>query len=80
MKLQQVELRYGNRKILSDLNVEIRPGEFVFLIGASGSGKTSFIRTLVGELEPIAGRVLDDFGNDLYRYKPKELALYRRRI
>lgn len=54
MKLQQVELRYGTRKILSQITTEINPGEFIFLIGPSGSGKTSFIRTLVGELAPIS--------------------------
>jgi ABC-type multidrug transport system ATPase subunit len=60
MKLQQVELRYGSRKILSGLDTEIRPGEFIFLIGASGSGKTSFIRSLVGELAPTSGTVIDN--------------------
>ncbi len=80
MKLQQVELRYGTRRILSGLNTEILAGEFIFLIGASGSGKTSFIRTLVGELPPTSGEVLDHEGRNLYQLKPKELSQYRRKI
>jgi cell division transport system ATP-binding protein len=80
MKLQQVELRYGSRKILSELNTEIKPWEFIFLIGSSGSGKTSFIRTLVGELEPTSGIILDDEGRNLYQLKSRELSQYRRKI
>lgn len=80
MKLLQVELRYGMRKILSHLTTEILPGEFIFLIGPSGSGKTSFIRTLVGELAPISGEVINNNGQNLYQLKPRELTQYRRKI
>lgn len=48
MQYKNVSLSYGERTILRDISVTIAPGEFVFLIGASGSGKTSFIRSLIG--------------------------------
>lgn len=80
MKLQQVELKYGTRRVLTQLDTEILPGEFIFLIGASGSGKTSFIRTLVGELAPTSGTVTDNAGNNLYAMTSRELSQYRRKI
>jgi len=80
MQFQDLEIRYGNRKILSDLNLSIEPGDFVFVIGPSGSGKTSFIRTLVGELAPKKGKVITDDGKDLYSMSAKDLSLFRRKI
>lgn len=80
MQFQDLEIRYGNRKILSDLNLSIEPGDFVFVIGPSGSGKTSFIRTLVGELAPKKGKVITDDGKDLYTMSAKDLSLFRRKI
>ncbi|MFZ4461770.1 MAG: cell division ATP-binding protein FtsE [Patescibacteria group bacterium] len=80
MQFQDLEIRYGNRKILSDLNLSIEPGDFVFVIGPSGSGKTSFIRTLVGELAPKKGKIITDDGKDLYAMSAKDLSLFRRKI
>ena len=80
MQFKHVELRYGERKILADIHFTINPGEFIFLIGASGSGKTSFIRTLVGELSPSHGQVITDTSKDLYKMNRSELAAYRRKI
>lgn len=80
MQFQDLEIRYGNRKILSDLNLSIEPGDFVFVIGPSGSGKTSFIRALVGELAPKKGKIITDDGKDLYAMSAKDLSLFRRKI
>jgi len=52
MKIENITLAYGNKNILKDANITINPGEFVFLIGGSGSGKTSFIKMLIGDLKP----------------------------
>lgn len=48
MQYDHVSISYGEHTVLRDISITIDPGEFVFLIGASGSGKTSFIRSLIG--------------------------------
>ncbi len=80
MELQNIEIRYTNRTILSGVNCTIKKGEFVFLIGASGSGKTSFIRSIIWELSPFSWTVITDTNQDLYKLSQKDLAVYRRKI
>ena len=53
---------YDGRKILDDITIEIQRGEKVAIIGANGVGKTTLIRTLLGEVEPDSGTVKWGFG------------------
>lgn len=80
MKIENITLAYGNKNILKDANITINPGEFVFLIGGSGSGKTSFIKMLIGDLRPKSGQFSIADGKDVYSCKEKELLAYRRNI
>ena len=65
--------------ILSDIDFDIRKGEFVYLIGKVGSGKSSFLKTIYGELNISQGeaRVLD---KNMRTIKPKEIAGLRRKL
>ena len=57
----------------------IDKGEFVFVVGASGSGKSTIIRLLLKELEPTSGRILVG-GRDLGRLKHSKVPLLRRNL
>jgi len=64
---------------LQDVSFVIEKGEFVFVVGASGSGKSTMVRLLLKELEPTAGRIVVG-GRDLARLKRSKIPLLRRNV
>ncbi|MGE5690810.1 MAG: cell division ATP-binding protein FtsE [Pseudomonadota bacterium] len=64
---------------LRDVSFVIEKGEFVFIVGASGSGKSTMIRLLLKELEPTGGRIFVG-GRDLGRLKGSKVPLLRRNV
>jgi ATP-binding cassette, subfamily B, bacterial len=62
--------------VLSDIDLEIAPGERIALVGASGSGKTTFVKLAVGFYEPARGRIAFD-GHDLHEF---DLRTVRRQL
>ncbi len=63
VKFENVEKSFGDVKVLVDFDLEVEPGEFVVLLGASGSGKTTALRILSGLENPSAGHVFIDDQN-----------------
>jgi cell division transport system ATP-binding protein len=55
--LSNVEIQYGERRVLNNVNFSMEQGEFVYLIGATGSGKSSLLRLIYGDLKPKAGTI-----------------------
>lgn len=78
MQFSNVTIAYGERTILRDISIIIEPGEFVFLIGTSGSGKTSFIKSMLGAKKLKSWQIKNDKGIDIAELSPKDLLTYRR--
>ena len=68
----------GN-KALNGVNMQIEDGEFCFLVGASGSGKSTIIKLITGELKPTKGSVHVN-GYSLERIRKRELPFLRRTV
>lgn len=66
-----------SRPALNDVGVEILRGEFVFLVGASGSGKSSFLRLILKEEKPSKGRI-HVLGQDLGSISSRKVPYFRR--
>jgi len=64
---------------LNNISFEIKPKEFVSIVGRSGAGKTTLLRLLMAEEKPTQGQVFLD-GLDVHKIKPGELPALRRRI
>jgi cell division transport system ATP-binding protein len=80
ISMVDVGMTYPNGKVaLADVNVVIPGGDFVFLVGPSGAGKSTFIRLLIREQLPTAGRVVVA-GRDLSRMRRRDVPRLRRRI
>jgi NitT/TauT family transport system ATP-binding protein len=58
--LKNIWKTYGRDVVLERVNLHVKPGEFVTIVGASGCGKTTFLRMLLGEESPSRGELLMD--------------------
>jgi len=57
LALEAADFGYGGAPVVHRASLEVRPHEFVVLLGSNGSGKTTLLRGLLGFLPPLAGRV-----------------------
>ena len=80
IELKEVTKEYSKGiAALNGVSLKIEKGEFVFIVGDSGSGKSTVIRLLLKELEPTSGEITV-MGRGLGRMKHKAIPYYRRKI
>jgi ABC-type Mn2+/Zn2+ transport system ATPase subunit len=56
--LEDAAIGYGRRAFLSGIRLTVAPGDFLAVVGPNGGGKTTLLRTLLGAVPPVAGRVV----------------------
>lgn len=81
--LRQVDIEQAGNTVLQQVNLRVSSGEFVYLIGKTGSGKSSLLKTLYGALEPgrtQAPGVATVTGHDLYTLTRRHIPTLRRQL
>lgn len=58
LKIEDLVVAYGGIEALKGINLEVKEGEIVTLVGANGAGKSTTLRTVMGLVQPVSGRVL----------------------
>ncbi|MFN7675581.1 ATP-binding cassette domain-containing protein, partial [Flavobacterium sp.] len=79
LSLKNVTIYQENRVILSQVNLEVKEGEFLYIIGKTGTGKSSFMKTLYGDL-PLTEGSGTVVGYDLVNLKEDDIPFLRRKI
>jgi NitT/TauT family transport system ATP-binding protein len=72
LEIQNISLRYERHWIVQDLSLSVKAGEFVSLLGASGSGKSTILKAIVGEVPVASGSIS---GPKRYAYAPQRAPL-----
>ncbi len=79
MKYSDVRISQQEVEVLEEVNLELSGGEFVYLIGKVGSGKSTFLKTIYGEV-PVADGRAEVLGFNLRRLKQREIPKLRRKL
>ena len=79
IRYHEVSIHQSEQIVLKDINLEIGEGEFVYLLGRVGSGKSSFMKTMYGEL-PIASGEAQILDYDLAKLRRKQVPYLRRKL
>ncbi|MFZ9442090.1 MAG: ABC transporter ATP-binding protein [Candidatus Nanopelagicaceae bacterium] len=78
LQVTNLEVKIGDRVILSDLNLEVASGKFAAILGPSGCGKTTLLRAIAGLITPSAGAIR--FGNKLVSVSSLVLPPHKRNV
>jgi cell division transport system ATP-binding protein len=79
LSLQNVTIYQENKAILSEINLEVNQGEFIYIIGKTGTGKSSFMKTLYADL-PLTEGTGSIVEYDLATLKEHDIPYLRRKI
>ncbi|MDA3820443.1 MAG: ATP-binding cassette domain-containing protein [Candidatus Delongbacteria bacterium] len=79
VRLVHAEIKQGDNTILTDVNLEIKNGDFYYLIGKVGSGKTSLLKALYADI-PVEAGESQVAGFDLLKFKNSQIPQLRRKL
>ena len=79
IEIRNASIFQRENRVLSDVNLTLNKGEFIYLIGRTGSGKSSLLKTLYGEL-PARDGIVNVAGFDLTSLRKKDIPYLRRKI
>ena len=79
VRVKQASIFQENQTVLSDINFELEKGELAFIIGRTGSGKSSLLKTLYADL-PLRLGEISIAGYNLTKLKSKEVPMLRRKL
>ncbi len=79
LRIKEATIFQGQNSVLDNISFEIEKGEFVFIIGRTGSGKSSLLKTLYADL-PLKLGDIDVAGYNMRGIKNKQIPLLRRKI
>ncbi|MEN8811263.1 MAG: ATP-binding cassette domain-containing protein [Flavobacteriales bacterium] len=79
VSIEQGKINYEGHEVLNSIDIELRKGEFVYLIGKTGSGKSSLLDAIYGEIILSDGNATA-VGFDLMKLRQKDVPMLRRRI
>lgn len=79
IEIQKVDIDQKHQRVFENLNLNISKGEFVYLIGDTGSGKSSLLKSLYAEIKISSGKMIIADTN-LKRIKRKQIAKFRRKL
>lgn len=79
LRIKHASIFQENQTILSDINFELEKGELVFMIGRTGSGKSSLLKTLYADL-PLRLGEISIAGYNLNKLRPKDVPMLRRKL
>lgn len=79
IEFQDTSVVYEGKLVLDQINFKLENGEFVYLIGQTGAGKSSFLKMIYRDVIPYEGRVFVD-GVDISKLKPRDVPFLRRKL
>ena len=80
VSIEQLNIKLSGKEILTDINFNIEKGEMIFLIGKTGSGKTTLIKSLYGDVSIINSKKFDIVNFNLREIKDYQIPFLRRKI